>query len=295
MNNNRHAYLILAHHYPKLLQVLIDMIDDERNDVYLHIDAKADMSQFASIHAEKSKLIYTKRNKVYWGDFSMMNTELMLFETAHKNGPYLYYHLLSGVDLPLKNQDFIHHLMDDVYIGKEFVGINEHPEFEYRLRYYHLFGVYFRSRQRIGHYLSNIRRYAIILQKKIGVWRNRCRVYYYGPTWVSMTDGLCQFILSNQRKIKKLYHHTFAADESFIQTLVYDSPFYNRVYDKANDYKSCMRLIDWDKEPGKSSPHTWTCGDWDELTSSDRLFARKFSEDDMDFIYRLKDYVMKTE
>jgi hypothetical protein len=295
MNNNRHAYLILAHHYPKLLQVLIDMIDDERNDVYLHIDAKTDMSQFASIHAEKSKLIYTKRNKVYWGDFSMMNTELMLFETAHKNGPYLYYHLVTGVDLPLKTQDFIHHFMDDVYRGREFVGYCIEADIDYRTRYYHLFGRYNRSSQRIRHYLSIINKDIIALQKKIGIWRNKNIIFHKGAQWISITDDLCQFILANKKRIKKLYHHTLIADESFVQTLVYDSQFYNRVYDKDAEYKSCMRLIDWDKEPGKSCPHTWTCGDWDELTSSDRLFARKFSEDDMDFIYRLKDYVMKTE
>lgn len=100
--------------------------------------------------------------------------------------------------------------------------------------------------------------------------------------------------LGKQEKKKKLYHHTLITDESFIQTFVYDSPFYNRVYDKDSEYRSCMRLIDWDKEPGKSSPHTWTRQDWEELTASDRLFARKFSEDDMDFIYQLKEYVLNT-
>lgn len=295
MDNNRHAYLMLAHNQPRLLQVLIDMIDDERNDIYLHIDAKADMSQFASIHAEKSKLIFTKRKKVYWGDFSMTNTELMLFETAQRNGPYLYYHLLSGVDLPLKTQNYIHHFMDDVYRGHEFIGISKNMDYEYRMRYYYLFGRYYRTSQRIGHFLSVIKKYSIMLQKKIGIWRNKNVVYCKGPQWVSITDDLCRFILANKKKIRKLYHHTFIADESCFQTIVHNSQFYDMIHDKEDGNNSCMRLIDWDKEPGKSSPHTWIREDWDDLTSSDRLFARKFSEKDMAFIYRLKDYVMKTK
>lgn len=290
--NNRHAYLIVAHNQPRLLQVLIDMIDDERNDIYLHIDAKADINQFSNIHTAKSKLICTKRNKVYWGDFSMTNTELMLFETAHKNGSYLYYHLLSGVDLPLKTQDYIHHLLDEVCCGDEFIGFCPCQELDYRTRYYQLFGRYNRNNQRISRYFTDIKKYIITLQKKMGVWRNKDVAFYKGAQWVSITDGLCQYLLSNKMRIRKLYHHTLMADESYIQTLVHDSPFYVNVHDKDDENKSCMRYVDWEKDPGKSSPHTWNREDWDELVSSDRLFARKFSEDDMDFIYRIKSRVL---
>jgi len=293
MQNNRHAYLILAHNQPRLLQVLVDMIDDERNDIFIHVDIKADMSQFEAVHAVKSRLFYTKRFKVYWGDYSLSNTELHLFETARQNGPYLYYHILSGVDLPLKDQDYIHHLMDDVYRGKEFIGFSKRKDFEYRTRYYHLFGKHFRSSQRIGSYLSVIRRYAIGLQKKMGVWRNRKVAFEYGPQWVSITDDLCQFILANKKRIKKLYHHTFIADESYIQSFIRDTHFYNNICDKDDEYRSCMRQIDWEKGP--DYPHIWTRQDWEELISSDKLFARKFSEDDMDFIYQLKDHVLNSK
>jgi hypothetical protein len=297
VENNRHAYLILAHNQPRLLQVLIDMSDDERNDIFIHIDAKADMNQFSNIRAEKSGLYYTERKKVYWGDFSVSKTELFLLETAHRNGPYLYYHILSGVDLPLKNQDYIHHLMDDLYRGREFVGIAKqdkfHEKFKNRVRYYHLFSKHFRNHQRIGNYLSVMRKYAIALQKKNGIRRNGDVVLGFGPQWMSITDDLCQFILARKREIIKRYHHTFIADESFVQTIVYDSPFYERIYDVGDEYRSCGRLIDWEKGP--TYPHIWTNQDWEELTTSDRLFARKFSEDDMDFIYRLKEHVLNSD
>ncbi len=38
MDYLRHAYLILAHNEPKILQTLVEMIDDERDDIYIHID-----------------------------------------------------------------------------------------------------------------------------------------------------------------------------------------------------------------------------------------------------------------
>ena len=38
---DKHAYCILAHNNFHQLQTLINCIDDERNDIYLHIDKKA--------------------------------------------------------------------------------------------------------------------------------------------------------------------------------------------------------------------------------------------------------------
>ena len=33
-----HAYLVAAHHQMQLLQILLHLIDDERNEIYLHVD-----------------------------------------------------------------------------------------------------------------------------------------------------------------------------------------------------------------------------------------------------------------
>ena len=37
---NKHAYLIIAHNNFYILEKLILLIDDIRNDIYLHIDSK---------------------------------------------------------------------------------------------------------------------------------------------------------------------------------------------------------------------------------------------------------------
>lgn len=39
----KHAFLIMAHGSLPLLRVLLSMLDDERNDIFLHIDRKSDM------------------------------------------------------------------------------------------------------------------------------------------------------------------------------------------------------------------------------------------------------------
>ena len=37
----KHAYMIMAHDQFELLSILIKMLDDPRNDIFLHIDKKA--------------------------------------------------------------------------------------------------------------------------------------------------------------------------------------------------------------------------------------------------------------
>ena len=107
----KHAYLIIAHNEPNILKTLLLMLDDERNDVYLHVDARAVelFNQFKDFQLKRGKLIILQnRIAVHWGDLSQVEVEYLLFEAALQNGPYAYYHLLSGVDLPIKTQNYIH-------------------------------------------------------------------------------------------------------------------------------------------------------------------------------------------
>ena len=101
----KHAFLIIAHNEYPILEVLLSMLDDERNDIYLHIDKRA-VGLYQKIKGFKIKkagfYLIEKNMKVYWGDISLVKVEYLLFETALKNGPYAYYHLLSGADLPIK-------------------------------------------------------------------------------------------------------------------------------------------------------------------------------------------------
>lgn len=40
MSSNKHAFLIMAHGQQGILRKLLTMLDDERNDIFLHIDKK---------------------------------------------------------------------------------------------------------------------------------------------------------------------------------------------------------------------------------------------------------------
>ncbi len=101
---NKNAYLIMAHNEFHMLKKLLTELDDERNDIYIHIDKKTkyvDESVIAS-WVKKSGVIFIPRMRIYWGHISIVKCELNLLRAAVK-GNYHYYHLLSGVDFPLKS------------------------------------------------------------------------------------------------------------------------------------------------------------------------------------------------
>lgn len=41
---NKHAYLIIAHNEPYLLETLVNLIDDERNDIFIAVDKRTDIN-----------------------------------------------------------------------------------------------------------------------------------------------------------------------------------------------------------------------------------------------------------
>ena len=97
----KQAWLVIAHNEFEILQMLIDALDHPGSDIYVHIDKK--VKEMPALHAEKSALHLLGRHlDVRWGTVSQIRCELALFEAAAARGPYDYYHIISGVTLPLK-------------------------------------------------------------------------------------------------------------------------------------------------------------------------------------------------
>ena len=145
-SNKKHAYLIIAHNNWKQLSLLLSVLDDERNDIYIHIDKKSKNVPIDSLRksVKKSKLHIYRKFKIYWGHFSQVECELYLFEKTSKN-KYFRYHLISGADLPIKSQDYIHDFFEK-NADYEFV----HYDTEERLKNDHEIG----RRTRIYHFLQ---------------------------------------------------------------------------------------------------------------------------------------------
>ena len=277
----RHAYLILAHHEFALLQTLIACLDDARNDIYVHIDKK--VRTLPELHADRATLrVLKERVDVHWGDYSVVEAEFALFGAAHRNGPYAYYHLLSGVDLPLKSQDYIHRFFEE-HKGKEFIGYTltgMTPEIVRKVQRWHLFPGDFKNRSPFKRVL---RAAWIRVQELAGYRRNRRIDFKKGSQWVSVTEAMVRCFLDHRDWARKVFTHTFCSDEIVFQTLCWQSPMRAYLYNTTDDGAGCMRAIGW--RDGQLTD--WTAADYETLAASPALFARKFNGSDPDFIQRI--------
>lgn len=279
----KHAYLILAHGSYSLLQRLVSAIDDERNDIFIHIDRK--QTELPHLQVKRSRLFLLDRERVsvFWGDVSVVAAEFALINFAHKQGEYAYYHLLSGVDLPLKSQNDIHDFFE-AHQGKEFIGFYDGADLSVSLvrkvQRYHLFAQDFRGSGLVFLAKRIARALAIRAQEFLGIKRHTNIRFAKGTQWWSLTGALIESLLSKQAEILSLYKHTFCADEIAIQTYVYNSPFMAQVFAPEDEAKSSLRHIGW----RDGALYDWTRADYQDLKHSTALFARKFNEEDPDFL-----------
>lgn len=291
-----HAYLIMTHNNFGNLEILLKMLDDYRNDIYIHLDSKVKNFNFNKYKnlCKKSNLEFVERIDTRWGDISLVKAEIILLKKASKKN-YEYYHLISGSDLPIKSQDYIHDFFKRNN-GKEFIDFRL-MDFEkkiFRIRGYHL-TLWTKSSNNLLNLMDRcLNKILNILYLNFKLRRKNFEDYEikYGSQWFSITNEFCKEIIKNEKNIKKKFFMTSCSDEYFMQTIIYNSEFRKKIfYEKdREDSLGCMRLIDWKK----GNPYIFREEDFKDIISSDKLFARKFDENlDKEIIFKIFEYFSK--
>lgn len=287
----KHAYLIIANRNPNQLATLIATLDDSRNDIFILLDKKSTNIFPAVYKATYATVTMIDPINIFWGDYSQIEAELALFKSAN-NGHYDYYHLLSGLDLPLANQDQIHDFFDK-NLNKEFItysGALNPKELSVRLHNYH-FPNTFRTDNKFKGLYHRIetKLYSKMPQRRINIDK-----ISFGSNWVSLDNELVSDLVDNEDLIYHLFHNGFLVDELFIPIFINLFPKYKkrvydstRVSDKPDEFQGNLRYINW----WDGSPYTWRLKDYDMLQQAKKkghLFSRKFDESiDSDIIKKV--------
>lgn len=285
----KHAYLIIAHNQFALLKELLKSIDDERNDIYIHIDKK--IKNIESIKLKKvcnySNIYFTERISVSWGSESLIKATMILLQNSTSNTQeYSYYHFISGQDFPLKSQDKIHNFFDE-HQGYEFISCRKPSQAEMeRIKFYYPFQQIFGGRtifNKVG------KRVSVFFQKVLSIDRTKeaYKVYGIGSQWFSITNRMAEYIVSQEDKIKKYFYKGLCADEMFLQTLWLNAPFYNenmRYHSERRNHPciqeiffDVVRAIDFSRG-NIESPYVFDEKDYEMLIESNCCFARKMEE-----------------
>lgn len=270
----KHAYLIMAHNQLDTLKVLLEMIDDIRNDIFLHIDKKAlytaeDVKDVVC----KSRLFFIPPIDVKWGGYSIIECELSLFRCAYDRYAYEYYHLISGVDLPIKNQNELHSFFE-MNSGKQYLSFDD----DNLSKNWHRVKYRWFLQEKKGYKKKNIYnlidKILIIAQKIARLdFRDKSITYKLGSNWCSLSNDCVGYLLSKTSDIDRLFRYVAAADEMYIQTILYNSNFREKIFGGLST-EGNLRYYDF--QEGCASPRIIESKDIGKLLKSKYLFARKF-------------------
>lgn len=293
----KHAYLIIAHNQFEQLKFLVSLLDHVDNDIFLMIDGKVpnevveDLKKEMNVASGQSNIHFTPRVKIFWGGGSQIEAEMTLFKTASQYD-YDYYHLLSGVDLPLVSQEVMHRFFEEhkgkIYLTNVAQEVCEKNHIYDRVKYVHLF--------------SNLhpRNVGGRLQKKcVSIYRKLerkiqklCQIDYfkkydltlgYASNWMSLDRETVAMLLKNEEMIHQAFKYSMIADELFIPTMIQTQGLNDKVYhqqgvtDHPDEFQGNLRYINW----WDGSPHTWTDSEKDrkqleKARAAGHFFSRKF-------------------
>lgn len=281
----RHAFLIIAHAEPRILSVLLQQLDHPGFDVYLHIDAKAPQMQktFAGYSPQNGGgfCMLQQHVDVRWGDIGQVEVEMLLLRTAAQHGPYAYYHILSGVDLLLKTPD---ELCRDFAVCPYAEYVNfwhssaHQRDLKRKIGRVYFFTRHMKDKGTLVHALASFLRNAALAVQKLTRYSRPVPdglEFRKGSNWASITEDACRYVLLHEPQLHRRLHRSLCPDQIFLQTLLWNSPFRDRILRPEAEDTECstLRRIDWQR----GSPYTWTERDVDELLGCKAVFARKFS------------------
>jgi len=259
------AILIHVHTHPEQAARLVSRLQHEDIDIYINVDAKAEISAFTS--RIKDAVFITKRTEVRWGRFSQVQQILNSFEEiTETNIPYSHILFISGLDYPIQpismTIEFLQKNKDKSFIDFHRLGEDDWSR-SIKRRYEYWF------------FLpeNDIRNNQFV--KKLLTKAGFKRKYpfpeiFYGSCWFCLHPEAIKYILDFTKKnpdIVNFFQHSGCSDELYIQSLLLNSPLKDSLVNKI------YRYFDWSDE-GKS-PKILTTDDYPEIKQSDAWFARK--------------------
>lgn len=270
----RIAYCILCHRYTPVLRELVGFVGAD-NDVFVHVDAKCDMADFAPL-ADKVNFV-GERVGVSWGRYSQIEATLRLLD-ATRASRCDYVAFVSGDTLPLRTDAELKRFLWENR-GREFV-------FESPVQRHHIDRVRYRYPELDPRDCGRAARMWYALRRRLKLlprnrWFDALPPIRFGPNWFVITPALRDYIfdyLGQHPEYAEAFRRSHCGDELFFATIVSQSPF-----KAARDNRRTM-YTDW--QTGPQFPRTLDTSDFDRMKAAlardgaveHYLFARKFAD-----------------
>ncbi len=239
----------------------------------------------------------TDREKIYWGGFSSIRATIKLMEMGLQQGCDRFV-VLQGNDWPLKSNAEIHNFFEEnskIEFAKAYdVTVSSRKKSYMKSAGYYLFDGVDRTKISlktiIARLLSLVNKIGIKYMKGFYFDSNSCQRMdvFWGWAHISLTRDCVAYIVQIFKKNSGLNHYfrrVFPADETYFQTIIYNSPFRERTLDgnAVNeldhlDGKSMLNLTYFEYIPGRVRIFT-SPEELKNINLEKYLFIRKVSEE----------------
>ena len=252
------AFCVLCHKYTPVLEELVRQLDAPGNEVFIHVDGKSRIEDFASLRSHANVRFIEPRTKIYWGGIGMIKSTLRLF-TATRSGNFRYIVLISGDTLPLYPAGEIRTSLQKAYAeSREFLFTSpditpDEAGWVRRRRFYPDKSTVVR---RIKHIAMNC------FMRSDNPYFDTLPPLKKGSQWIAVTDRFRDYVfdyLAAHPDYYKAFRYSHCADEIFFQTLLCDSPF------AGHNTNYSLVYTDW-SQPG-AHPKTFATSDLPQLTA----------------------------
>lgn len=271
------AYVILAHKHPEQLFRLVQRLADISSFFFIHIDKKANISDFRNLKNLGHKIIFVERVTANWGEFGLVKATLNGLKAVRNYGhTFERIILLSGQDYPIKSNAEI----DQYFKSTNFTIFLEYYSLPDEVKWKPGGGLY-----RVNKYFFGLRLYQKFLaratnllaaflpflQRKIPSGMKP----YAGSGWWMIDNDALNYILTYVEEnpgYLAFHQYTFAADELFFHMILLDGKDQKITKNITNSNK---RFVKW-KDIHASHPEIIKLSDMQTIIDSEDLFARKF-------------------
>lgn len=283
MDKDKHAFLISVFQFPDYVEKLINMLDGDRSNIYLHIN-KRNHEDFRTLveNVRKKKNVFVVPSiKVNWGGKSLLDSLKIMLTEAYRDNKNQYFHFISGQDLLCKPIDNLYAFFDanpDLNYLKYYDDekLNEDRFFkdslEERIALYHTYDL---LEYRSLFINKIIEKTFVRFQKMFGIKRNNPESkIVYGEGWFSLNRRAISILLQameNEEYYAK-WNYSFATEEMFTHTVLYPH------FKELNVINSSLRYAYWDQER-KKFPAILDESYYDDIITSGNLFCRKIHPD----------------
>lgn len=287
---------MLCHKDPEIVRAIASKLLSGNDDLMVvHVDLKSKITPFHVALADLPRIRFVHhREAVYWGGFSSIiaTVRAMKIGLAESCDRFI---ILQGNDWPIKTQEQIHTFFEknrDTEFINAYNISNSKKKNEYmKSAGFYMFDKVDRSKITpktiLARLLSLINKTGFKYRR--GYFRTsdgRRMDVFWGWAHVALTQACVKFIVKNYDScpsLNKYFEHIFPPDETYFQTLVYNSDFRLQTVtgdalseDAHQSVESMLNLTYFEYLPGKvrifDSPD-----ELDTLNLSNYLFVRKVS------------------